>query len=92
MCSGIKCGPAICNHQRMTTETVDAEEAEIASARLENGKLPKRSAVQKRMDKLTRDKHALRQENEELRDVLQRYEQTIRRYKQALMEAKNARQ
>jgi predicted RNase H-like nuclease (RuvC/YqgF family) len=68
------------------------EEAEIASERLENGNRPKRSAVQKRMDKLTRDKHGLRQENQELRDVLQRYEATIRRYKQALMEAKkNAR-
>ena len=73
----------------------ETEEAEIARERLENGNLPKRSAVQKRMDKLTRDKHTLRQENEsktreieELRDVLQRYEGTIRRYKQALMEAK----
>ena len=47
-----------------------------------------RSAVQKRMDKLIRAKHALRQENQELRDVMQRYEGTIRRYKQALMEAK----
>jgi predicted RNase H-like nuclease (RuvC/YqgF family) len=69
----------------MTTET---EEAEVARERLENGNLPKRSAVQKRMDKLTRDKHSLRQENRELRDVLERYEATIRRYKQALMEAK----
>jgi hypothetical protein len=104
---GSKCGRAIWNRSnKKMTETAtsgqqaeDVEEGEIASERLENGNRPKHSAVQKRMDKLTRDKHGLRQENQglrqenqELRDALQRYEATIRRYKQALMEAKkNAR-
>ena len=43
-----------------------------------------RSAVQKRVDKLVRDKHALRQENQELRELLLRYEATISKYKLAL--------
>jgi len=54
-----------------------------------------KSGFQKRIDKITREKHELRQtngqlkaENEELRQVLGRYEDVIRKYKAALVEAR----
>jgi hypothetical protein len=51
---------------------IDAEEAEIERARLENGYRPSRNAHQKRFDRMTRRLCAAREENRELRAGLER--------------------
>jgi hypothetical protein len=46
---------------------LDREEAEIFSARVENGNRPSRSAFQRRADRFTARIYALKTENSELR-------------------------
>jgi len=44
-----------------------------------------KSGFQKRVDKLTREKYELRQENDQLRLAIHGYEEMIRKYKTALL-------
>ncbi len=47
---------------------------------------------QRRIDRLVRDKHLLRQENDELRLAIHGYEEMIRKYKAALLAARRTQQ
>jgi len=51
-----------------------------------------RSGFQKRVDRLTREKYELRQENDQLRLAIQGYEEMIRKYKAALLAARRNQQ
>ncbi len=64
--------------------TVQPENDNGAAQALSAGK----SGFQKRVDKLTREKYELRQENEQLRLAIQGYEEMIRKYKAALLAAR----
>ena len=47
-----------------------------------------KSGFQKRVDKLVREKHLLRQENDQLHLAIEGYEEMIRKYKAALLAAR----